>query len=161
MWNLRCTQASPCLLLGHRARLTAGPTPCWSVPRGLRKPDMEEEEECRVCSWWRGTPSSATTSLLLGTGPGLPGPVLNTLQHPRCQHSTAAPALQPLGGHHRAQQTQSRTQNCSAQCVLQLNSGRRGHSFDVHQLLLAGDSKELLFASEKRSKISLHQTVWE
>lgn len=58
----------------------------------------------------------------------------------------------PLGSHCGAQQAQSRTQNCSAQCMLQLNFDRRGHSFDVHQQLLAGDSKELLFASEKQSK---------
>lgn len=54
---------------------------------------MEEEgEECRVCSWWRGTLSSALTSLLLGKGPGLPGSILYVLQHPCCQHSLTAPS---------------------------------------------------------------------
>lgn len=43
----------------------------------------------------------------------------------------------------------------------QLNSDRHGKSFKVHQCLLAGGSKKLLFASEKQSEITLKQPIWE
>lgn len=42
----------------------------------------------------------------------------------------------------------------------QLNSDRHGKSLKVHQHLLAGDSKKLLFASEKQSEITLKQPFW-
>lgn len=150
------------LLLGHRARLTADPTSCWSVLRSLRKLEMEEEEECSVLLVEGNTQQcSHITAAGHRTRAARAASAVHVAASMLPAQPDSSQPCSPLGSHCGAQQAQSKTQNCSAQCMLRLNFDRRGHSFDVHQQLLAGDSKKLLFASEKQSKISLHQTVGE